>query len=66
MIAHDLKTDSRVTPVTVPTGFLGAGKTTLLNWILNGDRGLRAAVLVNDFGRATSKSLDDVRCAVVA
>lgn len=38
------------TPVTVLTGFLGAGKTTLLNRILNGDHGLRAAVLVNDFG----------------
>jgi G3E family GTPase len=37
-------------PVTVLTGFLGAGKTTLLNRILNGDHGLRAAVLVNDFG----------------
>ena len=37
-------------PVTILTGFLGAGKTTLLNRILNGDHGLRAAVLVNDFG----------------
>jgi G3E family GTPase len=37
-------------PVTILTGFLGAGKTTLLNRILAGDHGLRAGVLVNDFG----------------
>jgi len=37
-------------PLTVIGGFLGAGKTSLLNHWLRQARGLRCAVLVNDFG----------------
>ncbi len=37
-------------PVTIISGFLGAGKTTVLNHILSEAHGVRAAVLVNDFG----------------
>jgi G3E family GTPase len=37
-------------PVTIITGFLGSGKTTLLNHILENQRDLKVAVLVNEFG----------------
>ena len=41
---------TRRTPVSVIGGYLGAGKTTLVNHLLRHARGLRLAILVNDFG----------------
>lgn len=38
-------------PLTVIGGFLGSGKTTLINHVVASCSGLRACILVNDFGR---------------
>jgi cobalamin biosynthesis protein CobW len=38
------------TPATIITGFLGSGKTTLLRHLLENARGLKLAIIVNEFG----------------
>jgi G3E family GTPase len=40
----------RAVPFVVIGGYLGSGKTTLLNRVLANTQGLRAVVMVNDFG----------------
>lgn len=40
----------KLIPATILTGFLGSGKTTLLNLILSEARGMKIAVIENEFG----------------
>ena len=37
-------------PVTILSGFLGAGKTTFLNYLLQENKGIRYAIIENEFG----------------
>lgn len=50
MTVLPLRRAEEAIPVTLLTGFLGSGKTTLLNQLLADPRGVRAAVLINEFG----------------
>jgi G3E family GTPase len=45
-----MSTTHTAIPATIIGGYLGSGKTTLLNHILQGEPGIKVAVLVNDFG----------------
>jgi G3E family GTPase len=50
------KSDKKLTPITVITGFLGAGKTTFVNYILKEQNEWKICVLENEFGEV---SIDD-------
>lgn len=53
---NDSGSSSKLTPITVITGFLGAGKTTFVNYILKEQNEWKICVLENEFGEV---SIDD-------
>mmetsp|Transcript_9676 Transcript_9676/g.15521 ORF Transcript_9676/g.15521 Transcript_9676/m.15521 type:complete len:347 (+) Transcript_9676:184-1224(+) len=55
-MTSDDSNKSKLTPITVITGFLGAGKTTFVNYILKEQNEWKICVLENEFGEV---SIDD-------
>lgn len=57
--------DSKEVPITIVTGYLGSGKSTMLKHITENNKGLKIAIILNEFGdsadieRSLTVSQDD-------